>query len=202
MCMSLIIVGPHDDRQSSWVITLVFNSCSTWGHPGGSPVDTHTYHTQPCLSHTAGRDIFIRGARGALAPLEFWQPKMVQDFVCHVRYDYPPRRLVGWLSGGFTPCRHLRPSSGREHTIVTYSVRWWWLLEEWNKEETDHRETIPYSFRQVARDLLRVVAAARCKSSVIDFRIFFAYFLDVLWDIWTSEPRGVYRKVHNCGPFN
>ena len=32
-------------------------------------------------------------------------------------------RLVGWLSGGFTPCRHLRPSSGREHTIVTYSVR-------------------------------------------------------------------------------
>ena len=22
----------------------------------------------------------------------------------------------------FTPCRHLRPSSGREHTIVTYSV--------------------------------------------------------------------------------
>ena len=27
------------------------------------------------------------------------------------------------LSGGFTPCRHLRPSSGREHTIVTYSVR-------------------------------------------------------------------------------
>ena len=22
------------------------------------------------------------------------------------------------LSGGFTPCRHLRPSSGREHTIV------------------------------------------------------------------------------------
>ena len=28
-----------------------------------------------------------------------------------------------WLSGGFTPCRHLRPSSGREHTNVTYSVR-------------------------------------------------------------------------------
>ena len=25
----------------------------------------------------------------------------------------------GWsLSGGFTPCRHLRSSSGREHTIV------------------------------------------------------------------------------------
>ena len=31
--------------------------------------------------------------------------------------------MVGWLSGGVTPCRHLRPSSGREHTIVTYSVR-------------------------------------------------------------------------------
>ena len=43
----------------------------------------------------------------------------------------------------------------------------------------------------------RVVAAARCKSSVIDFWIFFKYFVDVLWDIWTSEPRGIYRKVHN-----
>ena len=31
--------------------------------------------------------------------------------------------VVDWLSGGFTPCRHLRPSSGREHTMVTYSVR-------------------------------------------------------------------------------
>ena len=31
--------------------------------------------------------------------------------------------MFGWLSGGVTPCRHLRPSSGREHTIVTYSVR-------------------------------------------------------------------------------
>ena len=38
--------------------------------------------------------------------------------------DLPPDdKVVGWLSGGFTPCRHLRPSSGREHTIVTYSVR-------------------------------------------------------------------------------
>ena len=38
-----------------------------------------------------------------------------------------PRHLQfeGWvgLSGGFTPCRQLRPSSGREHTTVTYSVR-------------------------------------------------------------------------------
>ena len=38
---------------------------------------------------------------------------------------YKPRRAHGGveLSGGFTPCRHLRPSSGREHTIVTYSVQ-------------------------------------------------------------------------------
>ena len=46
----------------------------------------------------------------------------------------------------------------------------------------------------------RVAAAAKCESSAIDFWIFFKPFLDVLWDIWTSEPRGV--KVHNCGPFN
>ena len=37
--------------------------------------------------------------------------------------ECPRVGVVGWLSGGFTPCRHLRPSSGREHTIVTYSVR-------------------------------------------------------------------------------
>ena len=40
-------------------------------------------------------------------------------------------RGVRGLSGGFTPCRHLRPPSGREHTVITYSVRWWWLLDEW-----------------------------------------------------------------------
>ena len=28
------------------------------------------------------------------------------------------QRSFWFLSGGFTPCRHLRPSSGREHTIV------------------------------------------------------------------------------------
>ena len=38
------------------------------------------------------------------------------------------RLRAGWvgLSGGFTPCRHLRPSSGREHTIVTQG-RWYKL---------------------------------------------------------------------------
>ena len=37
------------------------------------------------------------------------------------------------LSGGFTPCRHLRPSPGRER-IQSYNLfsRWWWLLNEWN----------------------------------------------------------------------
>ena len=39
----------------------------------------------------------------------------------------------------------------------------------------------------------RVAAAAKCESSAIDFRIFFKPFLD---------SRGVYRKVHNRGPFN
>ena len=40
--------------------------------------------------------------------------------------------LIDWLSGGFTPCRHLRRSPGREHTVITSSVRWWWLLDESN----------------------------------------------------------------------
>ena len=50
-----------------------------------------------------------------------------------------PPKLVGWLSGGFTPCRHLRPSSGREHTIVTYSVRWrWWMKLGGNRPPGDN----------------------------------------------------------------
>ena len=42
------------------------------------------------------------------------------------------------LSGSFTPCRHLRPSSGREHTYshITYSLRWWWLPNETRKKHT------------------------------------------------------------------
>ena len=32
-----------------------------------------------------------------------------------------------FLSEVFTSCQHLRPSSGRD---ITYSVRWWWLLDE------------------------------------------------------------------------
>ena len=39
--------------------------------------------------------------------------------------------------------------------------------------------------------LRRVAAAAKCESSAIDFWIFLKPFLDVLWDIWTSESRGV-----------
>ena len=34
---------------------------------------------------------FYQGGQGGIAPLEFWQPKKVQNFVCQVRYDYPPR---------------------------------------------------------------------------------------------------------------
>ena len=49
----------------------------------------------------------------------------------------------------------------------------------------------------------RVVAAAKCKSSVIDLliflNVFFGCFVRSL-DPWSSHA--VYRKVHNCGPFN
>ena len=45
-------------------------------------------------------------------------------------YSGDGARLVEWekweilsLSGGWTPSQHLRPSSGREHTVITYSVR-------------------------------------------------------------------------------
>ena len=38
--------------------------------------------------------------------------------------------------------------------IITYSIQWWWLLDQWNYEGTYQRDTKPYSFRQVARDLL------------------------------------------------
>ena len=54
-------------------------------------------------------------------------------------------------------CRHLRPSSGREHVYShnLYSqvmmITWWMNLA---LEETCHRDTMTYSFRQVARDPL------------------------------------------------
>ena len=71
-------------------------------------------HTYILYIHTY-RDIFIRGARGALPPLNF---------------DNPKRSNILYVMCG---------------TIIR-----------------------------------RVVAAARCKSSVIDFWIFFKYCLDVL----------------------
>ena len=45
---------------------------------------------------------------------------MTDSFNMSNVHGYNHESWVG-LSGGFTPCRHLRPSSGREHTIVTYS---------------------------------------------------------------------------------
>ena len=47
----------------------------------------------------------------------------------------------------------------------------------------------------------RVVAAAKCKSSVIDLLI----FLNVFWmfcEMSGPLSHAVYRQVHNCGPFN
>ena len=36
-------------------------------------------------------------------------------------------------------------SMARIYSHITYLVRWWWLLDEWNWEETYHQDTIPYS---------------------------------------------------------
>ena len=91
-------------------------------------------------SGRVSRDIFIRGARGALPP--------------PLTFDNPKRSKIWYVACG---------------TII----------------------------RRVG-----LAAAAKCESSAIGFRIFFKPFLDVLWDIWTSESRGVYRKVHNLGPLN
>ena len=35
---------------------------------------------------------------------------------------------------------------------MTYSVRWWRLLDEWNEEENYHQDTMPYSFRKMCYD--------------------------------------------------
>ena len=35
------------------------------------------------------------------------------------------------------------------------------ILDEWNQKETYHQDTLPYSFRQVAQDLLYPVALTR-----------------------------------------
>ena len=39
--------------------------------------------------------------------------------------------VTDWiLSGGFTPCCHLRPSSGREHSLSSTFNPWWFLMNE------------------------------------------------------------------------
>ena len=47
----------------------------------------------------------------------------------------------------------------------------------------------------------RVAEAAKCKSSAIDFWIFVNLFL-MWYEMSGPLSHAVYRKVHNCGPFN
>ena len=79
-------------------------------------------------------DPYIANALGKAIHVPAWTPRAEQALK-----EVVTAKLMFWgsgctieskalrekveLSGGFTPCRHLRPSSGREHTIVTYSVR-------------------------------------------------------------------------------
>ena len=46
------------------------------------------------------------------------------------------------LGGSFTPSQYLRPSSGREHTVISYSVRWWGLysMNETRRKPTTWRQ--------------------------------------------------------------
>ena len=48
-----------------------------------------------------------------------------------------------WALGGFAPCQHLRPSSGREHTVIPYvipspamMITWWITLVTRRKPTT------------------------------------------------------------------
>ena len=94
-------------------------------------------HEQALLKEQTQPTSFIeargipREARGILREArvryrETRRPREAKEGLREARgssYDNFYSYTIGWLSGGFTPCRHLRPSSGREHTIVTYSVR-------------------------------------------------------------------------------
>ena len=44
-------------------------------------------------------------------------------FWYHSPSSIPALARIIQLPTGFTPCLHLRPSSGRGHTVITYSVR-------------------------------------------------------------------------------
>ena len=64
------------------------------------------------------------------------------------------------LSGGFTPCRHLRPSSGREHTTGRQSPS---LFDKWHKifympsriDDAGHTKTFDYPVTQTRLDIPR-----------------------------------------------
>ena len=50
----------------------------------------------------------------------WWKPPLnnAQWFMCYQSQLSTNHSWAQSLSGGFTPCRHLRPSSGRENTVV------------------------------------------------------------------------------------
>ena len=45
-------------------------------------------------------------------------PSRIKFLIIFGIFSNNPNRGVLSLSGGFTPCRHLRPSSGQEHTVI------------------------------------------------------------------------------------
>ena len=96
-----------------------------WSPQAVVACETHCRHARqegggPCKGcHWHPRQ--AETARCRTAP---WTTGKDHHKVSRVRKGTSKHVQGGWLCGGFTPCRHLRPSSGREHTIVTYSVRW------------------------------------------------------------------------------
>ena len=111
-------------------------------HFGGSSADIYkvalrSFEDTECARARTVEDSIMKTAHGARTAAVNWNPARNSDTRSIVCYKCGPLGhiarnggnkpqklwLVGWLSGGFTPCWHLRPSSGREHTIVTYSVR-------------------------------------------------------------------------------
>ena len=100
----------------------------------------YRYRTE-CYSHISAN---FRNWFG----IEIW--KSVYQLVIGKQNKDVTGKKIGWLlmSGGFTTCHNLRPSSGWKPKFLTYPVQWW------TRRNPTTRTWCPTLFQQVAWDLL------------------------------------------------
>ena len=109
----LILASHEENARVSWIVLEIV----TRGHYGGGSHQVAALLHEPRASFGSPRPFpFPPLGRGTKYSSEVCRMLVHLSHPCSRAYSGEDFFLS--LSGGFTPCRHLRPSSGREHTIV------------------------------------------------------------------------------------